>query len=357
MKVVHLVIGGDVAGGQMVALRLALAGRAAGHEVSFVSPSDGPFLERLRSERLDARVVPLGGALDVRSTLRLAGALRRMGTELLHTHGHFAVNVHGRLAGRLAGARVLGHMHIANVFRAGRGRGLQVALDNRTARLCFALVAVSEATGASLRDQGYPAGRIVVIPNGIEEADPAEPVELAPRPAILEVARLAEVKGQRVLLDALARLDAHLVLVGRDLETDGAYERGLREQVDRLGIAERVVFAGPREDVPALLAGCEVFCLPSFEEGLPLTVLEAMAQGRPVVATAVGGTPEAVVDGETGLLVPPGDVDALADALRSLLADPARARRLGEAGLARARERFSAEEASRRVLDLYPGRG
>jgi glycosyltransferase involved in cell wall biosynthesis len=339
----------------MVALRLALAARAAGHDVSFVTPTEGPILERVRSEGLEALVVPLGGALDVRSTLRLAAALRGLGAELVHTHGHFAVNVHGRVAGRLAGARVLAHMHIGNVFRAGRGRRLQVALDNRTARLCFALVAVSEATAASLREQGYPAARLVVIPNGIEAAEPAAPVELAPRPAILEVARLAEVKGQHVLLAALTGLDAHLVLVGRDLEAGGGYAQRLREQAVELGVEQRVVFAGPRDDVPGLLAGCDVFCLPSFEEGLPLTVLEAMAQGRPVVAAAVGGTPEAVADGETGLLVPPGDVDALAEALRSLLADPDRARRFGEAGRVRVRERFSAAEASRRVLDLYDG--
>jgi glycosyltransferase involved in cell wall biosynthesis len=347
------VIGGDVAGGQLVALRLALAAREAGHEVAFVSPTDGPFLDRVRAAGLAAHLVPLGGALDLRSTLRLARALRSLRADLVHTHGHFAVNVHGRLAGRLAGARVLAHMHIANVFRAGRGRSVQVALDNGTARLCFALVAVSEATAVALREQGYPAGRLVVIPNGVEGAEPAAPVELAPRPAILEVARLAEVKGQHVLLEAVAQLDAHLVLAGRDLEAGGAYERQLRARADELGIAGRVVFAGPRDDVPGLLAGADVFCLPSFEEGLPLTVLEAMAQARPVVATAVGGTPEAVVDGETGLLVPPGDAGALAEALRSLLEEPERARRLGEAGRDRVRERFSAEEASRRVLALY----
>ena len=105
--------------------------------------------------------------------------------------------------------------------------------------------------------------------------------------------------------------------------------------------------------VPALLAGCDVFCLPSFAEGLPLVVLEAMAQERPVVATAVGGTPEAVVNGETGLLVPPGDVGALAAALAALLCDPERARRLGEAGGARVRAVFSADEASRAILGLY----
>lgn len=346
-------IGGDVAGGQIVALRLARAAQAAGHEVLFVSPTDGPFLELVREAGLAAEVVPLGGALDLRGLARLTRVLRREHVQIVHTHGHFAVNVLGRVAGRFAGARVLAHMHIENAFRAGRGRSAQVALDNATARLCFAIVAVSEATRQSLVRQGYPPGRLITVHNGVEPAEPAEPVRLTEGPTVLEVARLAEVKGQRLLLAALARLDAAVVLVGRDLEADGAYERVLRAEAERLGVADRVVFAGQRHDVPGLLAGCDVFCLPSSAEGLPLVVLEAMAQARPVVATAVGGTPELVVDGQTGLLVPPGDVEALVRALDALLHDPERARVLGEAGRERVRAEFSADAAAARILGLY----
>jgi glycosyltransferase involved in cell wall biosynthesis len=114
-----------------------------------------------------------------------------------------------------------------------------------------------------------------------------------------------------------------------------------------------VVFAGYRGDVPALLAGCDVFCLPSRAEGLPMVVLEAMMQARPVVATPAGGTAELVADGETGLLVPVGDAGALAAALRTLLDDPGRARRLGEAGRARVLAEFSADRAAERILGLY----
>jgi glycosyltransferase involved in cell wall biosynthesis len=347
MKVVHLVIGGEVAGGQIVALRLARAARERGHDVSFVSPSSGSFVELARGEGFPVDVVPLGGALDVPSLLRLRRAIR--GADVLHTHAHFSLNVLGRVAGRLAGMRVVAHMHIENAFRAGRGRRAQVLLDNATARLCSAIVAVSDATRERLVRQGYPADRLITIHNGIEPAEPAEPVRLADGPIVLEVARLAEVKGQKQLIRALEQLDATAVFVGRDLEDGGRYEEELR----RAASGRRVVFAGYRDDVPALLAGCDVFCLPSTIEGLPLVVLEAMAQARPVVATAVGGTPELVVDGETGILVPAGDGDALAEALDGLLRDPERARRMGEAGRARVEREFSLAASAERVLALY----
>jgi glycosyltransferase involved in cell wall biosynthesis len=352
MKIAHIVIAGDVAGGQMVALQLARAARAAGHDASFVSPSDGPFLELVRGAGMEAAIVPIGGALDIGAVVRLARHLRRARTDLVHVHGHFSVNLVARVAGRLTGARVLSHMHVENAFRTGRGHGTQVRLDNATARLCYSIVAVSEATAAGLRRQGYPRRRIVVVHNGIE-AEPAEPVRLADDPTILEVARLADVKGQRSLLRALTGLNATAVLVGRDLEQAGAYERELRAEAERLGVVDRVVFAGYRDDVPALLAGCDVFCLPSEMEGLPLVVLEAMAQGKPVVATAVGGTPELVVHGETGLLVRPGDVEALAAALAQLLDDPGQARRMGEAGRERVQREFDAAAMTQRILELY----
>jgi glycosyltransferase involved in cell wall biosynthesis len=351
MRVAHVLIGGEVAGGQVVALQLARAASAAGHEASFVSPSDGPFLELVRREEFGADVIPVGGALDVTAIARLRSRLR--GIDVVPTHAHFTINVAARIAGRLAGARVLAHMHIENAFRSGPTRQAQIALDNATARLCFAIVAVSDATRAALLRQGYPAGRVVTVHNGIEPAEPADPVRLTEGPTVLAVARLAEVKGQRVLLAALTELDADAVLVGGDLERDGGYEAELRAEAGRSGVSERVVFAGQRDDVPGLIAGCDVLCLPSSVEGLPLVVLEAMAQSRPVVATAVGGTPELVLDGETGLLVPPGDAGALARALGTVLRDPELARRLGEAGRRRVLASFSLSAMTDRVLGLY----
>jgi len=351
VRVAHLVISGAVAGGQVVALGLARRARADGAEVVFVAPEEAEFTALARGEGFPVHVVPIRGALDVRALLRLRALLRRERIDVLHTHTMLGGNVVGRLAGRAAGARVIAHAHIENAFRSGPGRRLQVLLDDATARLAHRIVAVSEATRATLVRQGYPAGRIVVVHNGVEEPGPAEPVRLAEGPVVLEVARLAEVKGQRELIRAVAGLDATGVLVGRDLEHHGAFERELAAEAERTGA--RIVLAGYRPDVPGLLEGCDVFCLPSHAEGLPLVLLEAMSRGRPVVASAVGGTPELVEDGETGLLVPPGDVDALREALGRLLGDAELAARLGRAGRERVRERFSADAAAAQVLRLY----
>jgi glycosyltransferase involved in cell wall biosynthesis len=355
VKIVHQLLSGDVAGGQLVALRLAAAAQRAGHETLLVSPSDGPVLEHAAKVGIPSLVVPLGRSFRLDAALRLARVLRRERAEILHTHTHLSGNVLARVAGRLARARVVAHMHIENVFRADRlGRALQIALDDATARLCARIIAVSEATRASLARQGYPRRLLQVIHNGVEVGARAAPVRLADAPTVLHVGRLAPVKGQLELIRALEQLDGvRAVLVGRDLERGGEYQRELEREAARLGMADRVVFAGARDDVAGLMSGCEVFALPSTVEGLPLVILEAMAQERPVVATAVGGTPEVVVDGVTGLLVEPGDPRALAGALEMVLADSARAAAMGAAARRRVEERFSLEAMTQSVLHVY----
>lgn len=352
MKVAHLVLGGDVAGGQAVALQLARAARARGHEVLFVSPTPGPFVETARTEGFDVHLLPIRSSLDVRAALRLRRLLREERVELLHTHVMIEANVVSRVAGRLAGTHVLSHMHIENYLPPNLARRAFVrSLDNATARLCTRIVAVSEDTKRALERQGYPRGRIVVVHNGVEL--PAD----APNGAgdgIVEVARLAPVKGQRELIEAVARLDGvRVTLVGRDLERGGDYERELRAFADELGVADRVDFAGYRADAAELMGRAALVVLPSWTEGLPMTLLEAMARRRPVVATPVGGTPEVVADGETGVLVPARDPAALADAIAALLRDPARRRRLGDAGRARVAAQFTLERTAGRILDLY----
>ena len=351
MKIVHLLIGGDVAGGQAVALRLARAARDRGDEVAFVAPERGPFTELAEREGFPVDVLPLRRSFQLGAAWRLARLLRRRRADVLHTHTLAAANVLSRLAARAAGVPVVSHLHIENHFRPATRR-LLAGLDNATARLAARLVAVSEDTRRAYERQGYPGGRIEVVYNGIDLPPNGEFRRNEP-PRIGEIARLCDVKGQRELLHALARLpEAQLVLAGRDLEQGGAYQDALERESERLGVRERVEF-GFHDDVPALLETLDVVALPSWTEGLPIVLLEAMAHARPVVATTVGGTPELVADGETGFLVPPRDPEALTTALRRVLDDPDLGRRLGEAGRARVAERFSADEQAQRILAIY----
>ena len=253
-------------------------------------------------------------------------------------------------------------MHIENHFRPSRlARTPLVVLDNATARLCARLVTVSDATRLAFESQGFPSPLLETVHNGIDAAAlrAAPPVALRaelgiPKDDFLlaHVGRLAPVKGQRELIEALrglARDDVHAVFFGRDVERGGAFGA----ELERLAEGLNVRFAGFRADAAAALAEADALVLPSWIEGLPLVVLEAMAQGKPVVATAVGGTPEAVVDGETGLLVSPRDVPALAGALERLLGDEDLRQQLGEAGRRRAEEHFPVSAMTRRILEIY----
>jgi glycosyltransferase involved in cell wall biosynthesis len=213
--------------------------------------------------------------------------------------------------------------------------------------------------------EGVARRRIAVVPNFLDEEafrapSPAERRALAGSlrlegagPTIGIVANLLPIKDHASLLRAAAELlpghaGLRVVLVG-----DGGCRGELERLAGELGIAGAVVFAGRRPHLPNLHHLFDVSVLCSRSEGLPNSVLEAMAAGRPVVATNVGAVADAVVEGETGLLVPPGDPAALAAALDGLLSDPARARRLGEAGAARARGVYSPEAALGALERLY----
>jgi glycosyltransferase involved in cell wall biosynthesis len=364
VTIAHLVIGGEIAGGQIVALQLARAARARGDRVVFLSPTRGPFTDLLDSEGFDVRHVDVSRTYKLGGALRLARQLRGLDADVLHTHTALAANVLSRAAGRLGGAAVVSHIHIENHFRPNRlARAVHTALDNGSARLAARVVAVSDDTRGALVAQGYPSRLVEVVHNGIDvEAEAARHgaglrAELGvPEDALLlgEIARLCDVKGQRELIEAVALVPGvHAALAGADLEQGGAYRAMLERLAGERGVADRVHFLGFRDDVGAVLDQLDVLVLPSWIEGLPVIVLEAMAHAKPVIATPVGGTAELVADGATGLLVPARDPERLAEAIRSLGADPELRRRLGAAGRERVAHDFSESEMTRRVLEVY----
>jgi glycosyltransferase involved in cell wall biosynthesis len=220
-------------------------------------------------------------------------------------------------------------------------------------------IAVSNAVAQQLSNSfGIPSDKVKVVYNCIPFAQFDRPGNHAlkktlsqgtERPLVLTVARLDEQKGHKFLLEAIRQVpEGIFVLAG-----DGPKRAALETQALDLGIADRVLFLGHRPDIPDLLASCDLFVLPSLYEGLPLSILEAMAAGKAVVATAVGGTPEAVLDGITGLLVPPGSPEALANAIRKVLSHLELACKMGSAGKARIREEFSVETMVNDVYQTY----
>lgn len=220
-------------------------------------------------------------------------------------------------------------------------------------------LAVSRSVATRLRtDLRIPPGKIRVIPNGVDAAQIARPFDPllratltrgADRPVILTLARLNPQKGLRYLLEAAAQVPEACFVVAGEGDERAALEAGAAA----LGLDGRFRLLGQRDDVPELLASCDMVVLPSLFEGLPLAVLEGMAAGRPVVATDVDGVGEAISDGETGLLVPPAQPASLARAIRRLLADAELGVRLATAARARVRDHFSAEAMVAGVCETY----
>lgn len=230
--------------------------------------------------------------------------------------------------------------------------------------LVSGFIAVSDQVEqAMIETIGPIQNKITVIYNGVDVKRYGKPVDKvtirsqlgleANARLIAVVATLREPKGHRYLIEAVAAIvprhpDLHVLFIG-----DGELKEELRAQVKRLNLDGHIHFLGSRSDVPELLAASDFFVLPSLWEGLPMALLEAMATGLPIVATEVSGTVQVVVPNETGILVPPGDVQRLAQAIEQLLSDPAQAQRMGAAARRRVEAEFSAQKQADEHMALY----
>ena len=229
----------------------------------------------------------------------------------------------------------------------------QISLQRQAYRFAHAVVANSRAASDILQREGVPATRIEVIPNGLDVQRFAARASYGSITTVLTVANLRMEKAHDVLLQAAATLLKAHPQLRFQIAGDGPRLPSLRRLAAALGIAERVTFLGHREDVPALLAHADVFVLPSRSEAFPNGAIEARAAGLPVVASAVGGLLDLVDPGRTGLLVPPDDPRALADALDGLVRAPARAAALGGAARDEVVRRYSFDRMVRSFEDLY----
>ncbi|MGD8897813.1 MAG: glycosyltransferase family 4 protein [Acidobacteriota bacterium] len=269
------------------------------------------------------------GRFDPRILRDIAALARRRKARILHVHGYAAADF-GRLAARISGAKLVLHEHFADP----RMPAYQGLADRLLAPLTDRAIAVSHSTREFLVAERFvPVERVRLIWNGAPLAEFA-PVgrerALAARrglglpedaSVIGSIGRLNAQKGHRFLLDAAAMLRERFSDVWTLIVGDGDLMDDLRDRAARLGLADRVVFAGHRIDVPDLLAALDVFCVSSLYEGTPLALFEAMAAARPIVSTAVDGCREILEDGSNGVLVAPADAEALAGGLQRVLAD------------------------------------
>jgi len=349
-------------GAENVVLRLAAGLRAAGDEPVIVTMRPGWMTERAEAEGFELWLAPQAPGLAPGFIPSFARRLRRGGIECLHSH-EFAMNVYGGAAARALGIPSVATIHGRNWATGSRRRGLAYRALRRVG---MRIVAVSHDLAAFLA-AGLPLPRdaITVVHNGIPLPPPGDEAERAAArretraalgvpataPLLLAVGNLYPVKDHATLLRAAATLaGVHLAIAGR-----GEEEAKLRALAAELGLGPRLHLLGLRDDVPRLHGAADVFVQPSRSEGLPLAILEAMGAGLPVVATRVGGVHEAVLEGETGRLVAPGDPDALAAALRPLLEAPALRARLGRAGAERAEREFSLRAMTEAYRALYRG--
>lgn len=335
-------------GGQNQVMLTALGLRERGHEVALCCREGGELLERARSAGLPARPARFQGDLGPLGLLSLARVVRESRPDVLQLHDPHAVAA-GLLARGLAGS------HAGVVATRRTDFGLRSWPSRFKYRRADRVVAVSRAIAGVVASSGVDPMRIRVVYEGVPDRAPAPGGADALRalgvpqgsPVVGNVAALADHKDHATLV-AAARLvrekrpDVRFVIAG-----EGALRGALEAQVASLDLQTHVIFAGFRTDLDALLPAFTVFCLSSHMEGLGTSLLDAMAFGLPVVATAAGGIPEAVADGVTGRLVPPRDPRALAEALLEVLGEPARRRAYGEAG----RERFLRHFSARRMVD------
>jgi sugar transferase (PEP-CTERM/EpsH1 system associated) len=348
-RAVHVSFGLDVGGQEKLLVECARHSTRGGFDLRFISlGSRGRLSDDI--EALGCPVIALEAPSGLRPSLipRLVALFRRWRPGVVHTHDQRALFYAGPAAWLARVPLIVHTRHGRDVHATSR----QTMMIRCLSKLVHRFVCVSEEVAELSREQGMGGARLCTIKNGIDLSrfrsvgpDPAGPV--------VTVARLSPEKDVANLVTAVALAakqgpELRVVVAG-----GGPCLAELQQLAAELGVADRMTFLGEVGDVPALLAGARMFVLPSRSEGIPLTALEAMACGLPVVATRVGGLPEVVDDRVTGLLVPPGDPAALANALVAIWEDPEGGERMGRAGRRRAEERFDVRRMVAEYEALY----
>lgn len=347
MRIVHVLHSHGYGGAESHAVMLMKGQRAAGHEVMYAGPTDSWIGQACQAEGIAAVHIGMHGLVDLVSHARLRRLVHRWKADIVH--GHL---IRGAMYAGWAGHRDRRPLAICTAH----------ATTARThMHRCAHIIAVSGAVSDNLVNAGYEPGLITVVHNGVPDG-PAGAAVASVRgalraelgipeqvTAVVNAGRFVPDKGQELLLQAMARwpADVHLYLIG---DPDTEHGRLVRQVPHD---ASRVHFLGYRKDVQRILPAFDLYALSSRREALPLSLVEAFAACLPVVATAVGGVPEIVLNEDTGLVVPAGDAQALGDAVARLHGDPALTRALAARGRQHFEQHLTAERMVEQTLAVY----
>ena len=355
VRVMIVIHGLETGGAEMMVLHLARELSRAGHPVRVVSlhGDETDVAGLMRRAGVDVVALNKAGGPDPRTVLRLRAQMRDFSPAVVHTH--LPVLEYVLPAARLYGRRVRIIHTVHNLAREETRHRVLRAVNRRAFSHGVVPVALNEEVRSSIcREYSLPPSAVPIVGNGIDLDAFRAPARRGVDGAgarLLCVARLAPAKNHALLLRTVARLresgrDVSLTLVG-----DGPLRGALEERARELGISQRVRFAGRRTDTPAFYRDCDLFVLLSDYEGMPMSIIEAMASGLPVVATRAGGVAELVDDGVNGALVE-ADAAAAAEAIAAICDDPALYARLSD-GAVRTSSHYSAEAMMEKYVDLY----
>jgi glycosyltransferase involved in cell wall biosynthesis len=348
--VAHVSLGLDVGGQERLLVEFARHADRARFALIFVSLTGrGKLAETI--EALGWPVLALEEPCGLRPRLipRLAALFRRLACDVIHSHDDKPL-LYGSLAAKLA--RIRRHVHTQHHGLLPQMTPRQCRLVAWAGRLASAFVCVSRDSARYMEATGLPAGRITVLRNGIDlERYPYQ----GPHPGgpAVAVARLSPEKGIANLLRAVARIMPEIPDFRLEIAGAGPLHADLHQLATELRLDDCVRFLGEVGDISRLLGRASLFVLPSQTEGISLTILEAMARGLPVLTTRVGGNPEIVVNGTTGLLVPAEDPEALGKGLVRLWNDPSASRLMGRAGRRRVETHFDARQMVAQYERMY----
>jgi glycosyltransferase involved in cell wall biosynthesis len=362
VKVLQLLSSGGYYGAENMLLNLCVSQRSAGWDSTLLvfynaHQPNIEFYEEATRRGLNPAMVRCEGRIDWQALRQIRNRIRESAIDVVHTHGYKA-DLYGYAAARREKKPVVATCH--NWRDAGSALRLYNRLDRMVLKRFDAIAAVSESVAEKLRLAGVAAGRVRTVPNGVDaRAFEGASVSVASGrsaqrgPVIGVVARLDLQKGFEYLFQAVRGLSESYPGVQVMIVGEGPDRAAIEKMVRELGLQDQVTLAGQRNDMPAVYAAMDIFVLPSLNEGLPMTVLEAMAALRPVIATRVGAIPTVIADQHTGLLVEPGDVFGLRGAIYRLLSNPDLRRRLAQEAHACVVQNYTSEIMAMRYAEIY----